>query len=146
MVKTARFRPHSRSLFNNMGKKKHQKQFNLYEQLAPIMEQYSNQVTTVKELALDKASDYFVEELKKASPVKTGELKDSWTRTKKYKGVRYVGNTAVASKNKYGYDIPLTNIIEYSSKGNPFIRKTFEENKEKIINIIKETIENGDTK
>ena len=64
----------------------------------------------------------------------------------KYKGVRYIGNTAVGSKNEYGYEIPLANLIEFSSKGKPFIRQTFEENKEQIINIIKGEIENANSK
>lgn len=124
---------------------KHQKQFNLYEELKPILEEYSQEVWELKEQALDKASDYMVEKLEDASPVKTGELKKNWVRTDKYKNARYIGNTTAAGKNEYGYDIPLTNILEFSSKGNPFIRKTFEANKEAIIKIVKETIENGRT-
>ena len=67
-------------------------------------------------------------------------------RTDKYKGVRYIGSSAVGSKNQYGYDIPLTNLLEFSSKGKPFIRRTFEENKDKLIEIIKGEIENGNSK
>ena len=111
-------------------------QLNLAEELKSVLDEFSNEFVTQKEIALDKASDYFVGELEKASPVKTGKLKGSWKRTDKYKGVRYVGNTAVGGKNKYGQNIPLTNLIEFSSKGKPFIRATFEKNKNEIINII----------
>lgn len=121
-------------------------QLNLAEELKEILNQYSNEVFEAKERGLDKASDYFVERLEDASPVRTGKLKESWQRTDKYKGVRYVGNSAVGSKNEYGYGIPLTNLIEFSSKGKPFIRKTFEENKDKLIEIIKGEIENGNSK
>lgn len=121
-------------------------QLNLAEELKEILNQYSNEVFEAKERGLDKASDYFVERLEDASPVRTGKLKESWLRTDKYKGVRYVGNSAVGSKNEYGYGIPLTNLIEFSSKGKPFIRKTFEENKDKLIEIIKGEIENGNSK
>lgn len=127
---------------------KHQKQFSLYEQLKPVLDEYSEEVRDLKEKALDKASDFLVEKLSEASPVSpkhNKKLKERWLRTDKYKSVRYIGNSAVASKNEYGYDIPLTNILEFSKKGNPFIRRTFEENKEKIINIIKETIEDGNS-
>ena len=121
-------------------------QLNLAEELKEILNQYSNEVFEAKERGLNKASDYFVERLEDASPVRTGKLKESWLRTDKYKGVRYVGNSAVGSKNEYGYGIPLTNLIEFSSKGNPFIRRTFEENKDKLIEIIKGEIENGNSK
>lgn len=121
-------------------------QLNIAEELKEILNQYSNEVFEAKERGLDKASDYFVERLEDASPVRTGKLKESWLRTDKYKGVRYVGNSAVGSKNEYGYGIPLTNLIEFSSKGKPFIRKTFEENKDKLIEIIKGEIENGNSK
>lgn len=121
-------------------------QLNLAEELKEILNQYSNEVFEAKERGLDKASDYFVERLEDASPVRTGKLKESWQRTDKYKGVRYVGNSAVGSKNEYGYGIPLTNLIEFSSKGKPFIRRTFEENKDKLIEIIKGEIENGNSK
>ena len=95
----------------------------------------------LKEVALDKASDFLVEKLEQASPVGvTGDFKKSWTRTDKYKGVRYVGNTDVGGKNKYGYSIPLANIIEFSKNGKPFIRATFEKNKDKIVDIIVDEI------
>ena len=111
-------------------------QLNLAEELKDILNEYSNELMAQKEVALDKASDYFVEKLEQESPVDTGEFKKSWTRTDKYKGVRYVGNTALAGKNKTGGNIPLSNIIEFSKNGKPFIRKTIESNKDKIIDII----------
>lgn len=113
-------------------------QLNLAEELKDVLNEYSNELMAQKEVALDKASDYFVEKLEQASPVDTGEFKKSWTRTDKYKGVRYVGNTALAGKNKQGGKIPLSNIIEFSSKSQHqgFIRATFEQNKDKIIDII----------
>ena len=121
-------------------------QLNIAEELKDILDQYSNDVLNAKEKGLDKASDYLVERLEEASPVRTGILKKSWTRTDKYTGVRYVGNTAEGSTNPYGYKIPLTNLLEFSSKGRPFIRATFEQNKEKLINIIKGEIENAESK
>lgn len=116
------------------------------EELKDILNEYSKELYASKEEALDKASDYMMEKLEQNSPVDTGTFKKSWTRTTKYKNVRYIGNSAVGGKNKYGYNIPLSNLIEFSSKGKPFIRRTFEENKEKIIEIIKGEIDNGNSK
>ena len=121
-------------------------QLNLAEELKDILNEYSQELFESKEQALDKASDYLVEKLEQASPVRTGEFQQSWVRTTKYKGVRYVGNSAVGGKNQYGYNIPLSNLIEFSSKGKPFIRRTFEESKDEIIKIIKGEIENGNSK
>lgn len=121
-------------------------QLNLAEELKDILDEYSQKLYESKEIALDKASDYLVEKLKSNSPTRTGTFKKSWLRTDKYKGVRYIGNSAVGSKNEYGYQIPLSNLLEFSIKGKPFIRRTFEENKEQIINIIKGEIENANSK
>lgn len=118
-------------------------QLNLAEELKDILNEYSRELYENKEQALDKASDYMMEKLEQNSPVDTGTFKNSWTRTTKYKGVRYIGNSAVGSKNQYGYDIPLSNLIEFSSKGKPFIRRTFDDNREEIIRIIKGELENN---
>lgn len=118
-------------------------QLNLAEELKDILNEYSRELYESKEQALDKASDYMMGKLEQNSPVDTGTFQKSWTRTTKYKGVRYIGNSAVGSKNKYGYNIPLSNLIEFSSKGKPFIRRTFDDNKEEIIRIIKGELENN---
>ena len=115
-------------------------QLNLAEELKSVLDEFSNEFMAQKEMALDKASDYLVERLEQASPVDTGKFKKGWKRTDKYKNVRYVGNTAEGGKNEYGQNIPLTNLIEFSSKGKPFIRATFEQNKEQIINIVVDTL------
>lgn len=122
-------------------------QLNLAEELQGILNEYSRELYESKEDALDKASDYLMERLIEQSPVSntetSGTFKNSWLRTYKYKGVRYIGNSAVGSKNQYGYDIPLSNLIEFSSKGKPFIRRTFDDNREEIIRIIKGELENN---
>ena len=117
-------------------------QLNLYEELKDILDEYSEELYANKEEALDAAADFLVDQLEANSPVRTGKLKESWLRTDKYTGVRYVGNSATGSKNEYCYGIPLTNLLEFGSKGRPFIRKTFEQNKERIIDIIKGGLEN----
>ena len=117
-------------------------QLNLYEELKDILDEYTNELKEKKEIALDKASDFLVERLEEVSPVDTGEFKKSWVRTTKYKSVRYVGNTKTAKNSQ----IPLSNLIEFSSKGKPFIRKTFEKHREEIVNIIKGELNNGNSK
>ena len=121
-------------------------QLNLYDELKDILDEYSQELYENKEQALDAAADFLVDQLEVNSPVKTGEFKKSWLRTDKYKGVRYVGNSKTGSKNKYGYGIPLSNLLEFGSKGKPFIRQTFERNKERIIQIIKGGLEDGNSK
>lgn len=118
-------------------------QLNLYDELKDILDEYSEELYANKEEALDAAADFLVDQLEANSPVRTGKLKESWLRTDKYTGVRYVGNSATGSKNKQGYGIPLTNLLEFGKKGHPFIRKTFEQNKERIIDIIKGGLENN---
>lgn len=121
-------------------------QLNLAEELKGVLSEYTDELLKQKEIALDKASDFLVDKFEEASPVgETGEFKKSWARTEKYKGVRYVGNTDVGGKNEYGYNIPLANIIEFSKNGNPFIRATFEKNKDKIIDIIVDEMEKTST-
>ena len=117
-------------------------QLNLYDELKDILDEYSEELYANKEEALDAAADFLVDQLEANSPVRTGKLKESWLRTDKYTGVRYVGNSSVGSNNKYGYGIPLTNLLEFGKKGHPFIRQTFEQNKERIIDIIKGGLEN----
>lgn len=116
-------------------------QLNLAEELKDILNEYSQELFESKEQALDKASDFLMEKLEQASPVDTGGFQKSWLRTDKYKGVRYIGNSKTNKKN-----IPLSNLIEFSSKGKPFIRRTFDENKEQIVKIIKGELENGNSK
>lgn len=122
-------------------------QLNMAYELREVLNEYANELIHEKEIALDKAADFLLEKLEQNSPEgDTGVFKQSWTRTDKYTGVRYLGNTDVGGKNEYGYDIPLSNLIEFSVKGKPFIRRTFEENKQQIIQIIKGELENVDSK
>lgn len=111
---------------------------NLSKELSEILKQYGEEINEKKEKALDKASDYLVQAMENSSPVATGKFRNSWTRTAKYKNVRYIGNSDVNQKN-----IPLANLLEYSKKGHPFMRATFEKEKSNIISIIEEGLKNG---
>lgn len=107
-------------------------QLNLYEELKPILDSISQELFEAKERGLDKAADYFISKLEQATPKgETGETARSWERTTKYKSVRYISNTRL-NKNR----IPVVNLLEFSKKGKPFVRKTFEAEKTNIVNKI----------
>ena len=106
-------------------------QFDLYKELKPILDEIDKKQFAAKERGLDKAADYFVDKLKAATPVDTGETAKSWTRTDKYTSVRYINNTRLNKQR-----IPVVNLLEFGKKGKPFVRKTFEAEKSNIINII----------
>lgn len=125
-------------------------QINIFEELKDALRDYGEDIRSVSNSALNKAADMLVNKFSAASPdsgiAHEGKLRDSWTYDPKYYGVRYVGNTARGSKNEYGQYIPLVNLLEFGSKGKPFMRKTFDENEDEIIKIVIEELnKNGDT-
>lgn len=89
---------------------------------------------------LDKAMNLMRDKLTEASPVGTGLTRESWEGESKYKNVRYINNTRVNEKG-----IPVVNLLEFGSKGKPFVRATVEREQEQVINIIKGEVENGNT-
>lgn len=108
--------------------------FNLEKQFQEILDEYKKTLDKEVEDALTDIGNTLIQELSRASPVgvyenPTGEphFKDCWAMKTKYHGVRYVGNT------KRVHDgIPLSNLIEFGSKGKPFIERTFEQNKNRL--------------
>jgi len=102
---------------------------NLDKELKKLLAEYGNTVfEAVNDKGLAAAEKVLVDELKAASPEgETRELKKGWKGSgKKYKMVRFVGNTKTVDDGS-GEQIPLTNILEYSTThGNPFIKQTFE--------------------
>lgn len=115
-------------------------------ELEKELENFSDKVMFNKEKALDETSDYVMEQLKKNTPVDTGKTKDSWERSTKYKGVRYINNIAVtgARPNSNSLGIPIVNLLEFSKKGKPFARKTFDACIPQVENIFKNNIEKGE--
>lgn len=100
---------------------------NLSSLLGDIISDYEDGVRTATEDGLDEAEKILIRRMRESSPVDKGDFQKSWKGTKrKYKMVRYVGNTkAVRSK---GRNIPLLNIFEYSTTNHakPFVKQTFE--------------------
>ena len=125
-------------------------QIDIFGELKQALDEYGQDIRYASENGLNEAADMLVDKFSAASPdsgiAHEGKLKESWTYDPKYHGVRYIGSTATGSKNKYGNDIPLVNLLEFGSKGKPFMRKTFDENKDEIIKIIVGEINNGITK
>ena len=115
---------------------------NLQDAVMDILREYGDVVYEATEEGLDAAVKVLVKNLKIASPQKTGEFAKSWkSKGKKYKLVRYVGNTTTV-QGKKGEKIALANILEYSTtRGKPFIKRTYEnsinEMAEAVVNEIK---------
>lgn len=111
----------------------------LNQQLKTIIAEYGQELDEEIQKALTVSGDYLITQLKLSSPVdssNSGEhLRDCWAMKTKYHNVRYVGNT------KQVHDgIPLINLLEYGSKGHPFVATTFELNKNQIFDIFKNNL------
>ena len=104
----------------------------------------SEEVYAAVDRGLDKAARYMEQALEAATPVETGEVKRSWKVDFKYRNVRYINNTATRPKkpgdgitNGTG-EIPIVDLLEFSKKGKPFVRRTVQAEQAKAIEIIKE--------
>jgi hypothetical protein len=97
------------------------------EAVMEALSEYGDLVYQATEEGLAAAEKVLVRNLKATSPKKSGEFAKSWKGTgKKYKLVRFVGNSTAVTNNS-GEEIALANIFEYSIiRGKPFIKKTFE--------------------
>ena len=109
----------------------------------------TDEVRAAVDRGLDKAARYMEQALEAATPVETGEVKRSWKVDFKYRNVRYINNTATRPKkpgdgitNGTG-EIPIVDLLEFSKKGKPFVRRTVQAEQAKAIEIIKEEIRNG---
>lgn len=100
----------------------------------------SEEVYAAVDRGLNRAALHMKQALEAATPTETGKTKDSWEIDFKYKNVRYINNTSV---NENG--IPIVNLLEFGSKGKPFVRRVVQAEEENIINIVKGEIEHGKT-
>lgn len=88
------------------------------------LDAYGKAVVTSSEEALDAGAKVIQDALKEASPRRRPVLYKTW-KIQKYKGQRFIGATATVPGR--GGEIPLTNILEYSTThGHPFIAATYE--------------------
>lgn len=104
--------------------------------------------------ALDAGSTVLVEKLTAASPTgETGNFAKSWEVKKYDNGKHFVHNTKLApyvssgkKKKKAGTvngGAPLSNILEYSENGKPFIRATADAAENEVFNSIKNKLNGG---
>lgn len=106
------------------------------DMLADILGEYTEAIDKAIAAGADEAASIFIRHASACSPKGlTGEYKRSWT-TNDSKGryKRYVGNSKKV-KGKNGSEIPLINILEYSTvRGNKHVKKAMEESKTDIFN------------
>ncbi len=116
---------------------------NLEVAVADLLKEYGDMIYKATEEGVTAAEKVLIKNLKEASPKRTGEYAKSWKgKGKKYKLVRYVGNTKTVIGKK-GNEIALSNLLEYNpkSKHQGLIKRTYEnsidEMAEAIVNVIK---------
>ena len=102
----------------------------LQAEIEKTLNEYKDLVYVVTEEGLSAAEKVLISNLKNDSPAgETKEYKKSWKGTgKKYKLLRFVGNTKTIKAKKRG-EIPLSNVLEYSpkSKHRSRIKQTYNE-------------------
>ena len=89
----------------------------LQAEIEKTLNEYKDLVYVVTEEGLSAAEKVLISNLKNDSPIgETKEYKKGWKGTgKKYKLLRFVGNTKTIKAKKRG-EIPLSNVLEYSPK------------------------------
>lgn len=105
--------------------------------IAELLKEYGDMIYIATENGLDIAQKKLINNLKSASPKKTGKFKKGWKGTgKKYKLVRFIGNKTTV-EGRGGERIALANILEYSTtRGRPFIKHTFEKSVDEIARAV----------
>lgn len=112
-----------------MGSYAHVGPKDLQTAVAGVLKEFSEDVYRSTEEGLDAAEKVLIENLKAASPRKSGKFAKRWKSTgKKYKLSRYVHNTTMVPGKHGNGEVPLSSILEYSpERGSPFIAEVFEQ-------------------
>lgn len=113
---------------------------NFAEAISTVLQDITEEVYEAVDRGLDKGAKLLQKKLEEATPVDSGETKGGWQADLRYTNVRYINNERLNDKG-----IPVVNLLEFGSKGKPFVRKTVAENQDEIINIIKGELQNGNT-
>lgn len=111
---------------------------NLAEAIQQAIQEEVDAVYEDIDRGLDKAARYAEQKLEGATPVDSGITRGSWETDFRYTNVRYINNTSLNEKG-----IPIVNLLEFGSRGKPFVQKAIEQEEQNIINIIKGEIEHG---
>lgn len=106
-----------------------------------ILRDYGDVVYEATAEGIKAAEKVLIKNLKAASPKRSGKFAKGWKgKASRDKLRRYVGNTTTVTDKK-GNEIPLANILEYSTtRGKPFIKKTHEASIDEMARAVVETI------
>ena len=116
------------------------------KQVDKFLEDCTKDVSENLEKGLDEAQEYLIDQLKAASPKKTGDYANHWKKGISGKGYRKVINDkrVKMSKKTYRYvahDQHLAGILEYSTNHNhPHIEATKRASRRKILQILKDSV------
>jgi len=112
---------------------------NFVQAVNQIIDGIAEDVSERIEDGLDRSQDYLKRELKKASPVDTGEYAASWKTGASGRGYRRIINDRkVKWRGRYTH---LAGILEYSTNhSRPHIETTRRNARRQIIEILKESI------
>ncbi len=109
---------------------------NIGDELDQMLNEFLHSSYEKRQEAVQAGAEVMKSALEQASPKDSGEFANSFAIKTKYKDRRYVGNTkTVTAKGREG--VPLINILEFKDGGQPFVRNTFEANKDKVYAAIK---------
>ena len=116
----------------------------LQKAIAEKLSDFGDLVFKVTDEALGVGEALLIERLKASSPRNSGEYAKLWKGTgKTYKMQRFIGNAKTVPSKKNG-NIPLSNILEYSTThGNPHIKETFNSSVGEIAAAIVNEIKKG---
>lgn len=116
----------------------------LLDALSDVLDEYKDLVTIATESGLDEAAQVFIKNAPAFSPKKTGKYARNWRvkqTKKKYRLRRYVGNTTKVEDVEWEKQIPLINILEYSTiRAKPHVQKIFDASVEGMIDAIKRNL------
>jgi len=130
------------------------------DELVSIFNDFARQSFEVRQKAVQKGAEKFVDILKPQTPRKTGKLAESWVIKDEIPDRRYVGNTATArgslhrKENDSGMkrvktvgeartNVPLVNVLEYGAKSphKGFFTGAFDGAESEIFDAIKSEFE-----
>lgn len=110
--------------------------------LNEVLDDYKVEINERTEKAVDKAAKLVKAKLVLASPSGTGfggHLKDSW-KIKKSNGRRFIKNSKKV-KGKGSANVPLVNILEYSTKhGHSFVNETLRSSENEVKSIFEQSM------
>lgn len=114
---------------------------NLEIAIGSILEEYGDIVYQATEEGLTAAEKVLIKNLKASSPKLSGEYRRGWkSKGKRFKLKRFVGNKK-SVKGRSG-DIPLSNILEYSTKSphQGLIKRTYEKSIDEMARAVVDEI------